>query len=98
MEYTLGYLLKRSAWKFPDKTAIVFGDERTTYDQLNQRVNRLANALLGLGVKKGDKVASMLFNSSEIKEAYFRVAKIDIWASDSRSLAKIFPKNDSAVD
>lgn len=76
MEYTLGYLIKRSAWKFPRKTAIVFGDKRTTYDELNRRVNRLANALLTLGVKKDDKVASMLFNSPEIIEAYYAAAKI----------------------
>jgi len=76
MEMTIGYCLMRSAWKFADKTAIVFEGTRITYDQLNRRVNRLANALLRLGVKKGDKIASMLFNSPEIIEAYYAAAKI----------------------
>ena len=76
MEFTLGYLLKRSAWKFPNKTAIVFEGKRITYDELDQRVNRLANALLKLGIKKGDKIASMMFNSSDLIEVYFAAAKI----------------------
>lgn len=76
MEFTLGYLLKRSAWKFANKTAIVFEGKRITYDELNRRVNRLANAFLKLGIKKGDKIASMMFNSSDLIEVYFAAAKI----------------------
>jgi len=76
MEFTLGYLLKRSALKFPNKTAIVFEGKGITYDHLNRRVNRLANALSTLGIKKGDKIASMLFNSSQLIEVYFAAAKI----------------------
>jgi len=76
VEFTLGYLLKRSAWKFADKTSIVFEGKRITYDELNRRVNRLANALSKLGIKKGEKVASMMFNSSELVEVYFAAAKI----------------------
>jgi len=76
MEFTLGYLLKRSAWKFPNKTAIVFEDKGITYDELNRRVNRLANAFSGLGIRKGDKIASMMFNSSQLVEVYFAAAKI----------------------
>ena len=41
----------------PDKTAIVFEDKRYTFSQLNERVNRLTNGLLKLGIKKGDRVA-----------------------------------------
>ena len=76
MEFTLGYLLKRSAQKFANKTAIVFRGKSTTYDELNRRVNRLANALLNLGIRQGDKLASMMFNSSELIEIYFAAAKI----------------------
>ena len=76
MEFTLGYLLKRSALKFPNKTAIVFEGKRITYDDLNRRVNRLANAFSRLGIKKGDKIASMMFNSSQLIEIYFAAAKI----------------------
>ncbi len=76
MEFTLGYLLRRSAIKFPQKTAIVSGASRITYDELNRRANRLANALRKAGVRKGDKIASILFNSSQLIEVYFAAAKL----------------------
>lgn len=76
MEFTLGYLLKRSAIKFPKKTAIVSGETRISFDELNRRTNRLANALQSKGVKKGDKIASILFNSSQLIEVYFAATKI----------------------
>ncbi len=41
----------------PDKESIVFEGKRYTYSQTSERVNRLANALIGLGVKTGDRVA-----------------------------------------
>jgi len=42
----------------PDKEVIVFEGKRFTFSQLNERVNRLANALLKLGIQKGDRVAT----------------------------------------
>jgi acyl-CoA synthetase (AMP-forming)/AMP-acid ligase II len=60
----------------PDKTAIVFEDKRYTFSQLNERVNRLANGLLKLGVKKGERVAFLQVNCSQCVETYFAVAKI----------------------
>jgi len=59
----------------PDKTAIVFEDKRYTFSQLNERVNRLANGLLKLGVKKGDRVAFLQVNCNQCVETYFAVAK-----------------------
>ena len=43
--------------------ALVFEDERLTFTQLDERVNRVANAFTGLGLEKGDKVATMLENA-----------------------------------
>ncbi len=60
----------------PDRDAIVFEGKRFTFSQLNERVNRLANALIGLGVKKGDRVALLHVNCNQCVEAYFAVAKI----------------------
>ena len=60
----------------PDKTAIVFEDKRYTFSQLNERVNRLANGLAKLGVKKGDRVALMQVNCNQCVETYFAVAKL----------------------
>lgn len=60
----------------PDKEAIVSEGKRLTFSQLNERSNRLGNALLKLGVAKGDRVAIMQVNTNQCVEAYFTVAKI----------------------
>ncbi len=59
----------------PDKEAIVFEGKRFTYSQLNERSNRLGNALLSLGLKKGNPVAMMQVNTNHCVESYFAVAK-----------------------
>ena len=48
----------------PDKTALVFGEQRLSYREANNRINRIANALLANGVKAGAKVAFLLPNCS----------------------------------
>ncbi|MBN1176916.1 MAG: long-chain-fatty-acid--CoA ligase [Dehalococcoidales bacterium] len=60
----------------PDKTAIVYEDKRYTFSQLNERVNRLANGLMKLGVKKGDRVSFIQVNCNQCVETYFAVAKM----------------------
>ncbi|NVM55898.1 MAG: acyl--CoA ligase [Candidatus Helarchaeota archaeon] len=52
-----------------DRVAIIYGDEKITWKQLNSRINKLANALKLLGVKKGDKVAFLFYNSPQFLEA-----------------------------
>ncbi len=59
----------------PDKDAIVFEDKRYTFSQLSERVNRLANGLLKLGVSKGDRVSFLQVNCNQCVENYFAVAK-----------------------
>jgi acyl-CoA synthetase (AMP-forming)/AMP-acid ligase II len=59
----------------PDKLAIVFEDKRYTFSQLNERVNRLANGLMKLGVQKGDRVSFIQVNCNQCVETYFAVAK-----------------------
>lgn len=60
----------------PDKEATVFEGRRYTFSQLNERVNRLGNALLKMGVKKGERVAILQVNCHQYVEAYFATAKI----------------------
>jgi len=72
----IGQLLTFTANKFPKRTAIIFEEKRLTYQGFNDRVNRFANALLRLGLKKGEKVAVLLFNSSYLTEVLFSAAKI----------------------
>ena len=68
--------LNISAAICPDRVAIVFEGKRYTFSQLNERVNKLANALLSLGVQKGDRVALLQVNCNQCVEAYFAVAKV----------------------
>ncbi len=60
----------------PDRLAIIFEGNRYTFGQLNERVNRLANALKRLGVEKGDRVAFFQVNCNQCVETYFAVAKL----------------------
>ncbi len=69
-------LLSRHAQYQPNKPAVVFEDRRLTYKEYNQNVNRLANALLDMGIKKGDKISTLLPNCMEILEVYWAAAKI----------------------
>ena len=61
----------------PDRTALVFEDERFTYLQLQERVVRLSNALADLGVGRGDRVAVMQVNCHQMAEIYFAAARLD---------------------
>src|SRR5678809_731664 len=72
----IGSLLPRHAQYRPHHTALVLEDRRLTFLELNQRVNRLANALRSLGVGKNDKVATILPNGIELLESYWAIVKI----------------------
>ena len=71
----LDTLLARHARYRPQHTAVVFDDERVTFTELERRVNRIANALLALGLEKGDKVATVLENCVEVIELYHAAAR-----------------------
>ena len=72
----IGSLFSRHARYRPNHLAVVFEDQRLTWLEFNQSINRLANALLGMGIRKGDKVATLLPNCLELLEVYWAVAKI----------------------
>ena len=65
--------LRRAAYVYPDKIGMVDGERRYSYGQLADRSWRLANALRSAGLSKGDRVATLLFNSSPMLEAHFGV-------------------------
>jgi fatty-acyl-CoA synthase len=71
----VGQILTLTANKFPERTAIIFENKRFTYREFNERVNQLAQALVQRGLRKGEKVAILLFNSNHFVEAYFATAK-----------------------
>lgn len=72
----IGSIFTRHALYRPDHPAIVFNDQRLTYREFNNSINRTANMLSKLGVQKGEKVATMLPNCIELLEIYWAVSKI----------------------
>ena len=52
----LGRLLTHTAALYPDHTALIQGEQRWTWSQINARVNAMANALRKIGVRKGDRI------------------------------------------
>ena len=78
MDYqlTLTPLLERARCLFPRKEIVTKAGpslERYTYEQMGERVARLANALEKLGIQRGDRVATFAWNNSRHLETYFAV-------------------------
>lgn len=74
----LGQNFKVNAKKYPDVPALKDRHRSFTYRETNERANRLADSLVRLGIRKGDKVAVLLENSVEIVELYLATAKTGI--------------------
>ena len=74
--YTLGDLPRKGRALYRDKVALVFEGLNVTYKELDARVNRLANALMALGLKKGGRVTVLAENTYKYMEVYFAVAKL----------------------
>src|SRR5258708_22134148 len=71
----LGQMLAQTAASNPDKTAVIFKDQRTSFAELDGRANQVANALIGLGVEPGDRVALLMHNLPLFMEAYYGILK-----------------------
>jgi fatty-acyl-CoA synthase len=72
-ELTPVSFLERSASVFPDKVAVIHGQRRYTYRQLEERVNRLASALRQAGLGKHDRVGFICPNIPAMLEAHYGV-------------------------
>ncbi len=72
----LGDIPRRGARRFPGKTALVFGDVRLSWAEVNARVNRLVHVLVERGVRKGDRVAILALNDHRYLETYWGLAKL----------------------
>jgi len=73
---SLGKMLAESAERYANRVALVHGDRRINYRELNRAACALGNHLRSLGLGKGDKVAIMLPNCPEFVIAYFAAQKI----------------------
>ncbi len=70
--------LRRSARLYPSKTAVVDGKQRFSYRELERRVHRLSNALLSLGIRKGDRVAILSPNSHFFLESFYATSQLGV--------------------
>ena len=66
-------LLDRAADVYPDRIAVIHGERRHTWAEYAQRCRRLARALIGAGIRRGDTVAILAANIPEMLEAQFGV-------------------------
>jgi len=70
--------LRRAVRLYPEKTAVVDGANRYRYRELDERVNRLSNALLDLGLSRGDRVCILSPNSHFFLESFYATAQIGL--------------------
>ena len=73
---TLGDILSIASRKYPKKTALVHGETRLSFGEINERVNRLAYALQALGVNRGDRIALRAKNCTQCIEFFFCRGKV----------------------
>ncbi len=78
MYTTIGTLFEQTVQKYPRKEALVYVQKevRLTYEEWDQQINKVANAFITAGVKKGDRVSTYLFNTEELATTFFACAKI----------------------
>ncbi|MGD0855758.1 MAG: AMP-binding protein [Dehalococcoidia bacterium] len=62
--------------KWKDRTALIFYGNKISFGDLRDKVDRFANALRDLGIKKGDIVAMLMLNSPEYIIAFYAVLKL----------------------
>ncbi len=72
----LAAVLEHSATELPEKTAIVFGEKRFSYQQINAVANQVANGLTAAGITKGDKVALSCLNLPYFPMIYYGILKV----------------------
>ncbi len=78
---TVSQGLARSAKDFPDQVALNYMGARITYSKLDEMVNRFARALIDLGIKEGDKVATIMPNIPQMiiaNMAVFRIGAVAV--------------------
>jgi len=75
-DVTLFHLLETAAEKYPNSPCTIFKGAKITYREMNAITDRLAAALVGLGVKKGDRVGLLIPNTPQFVMAYFGILKM----------------------
>lgn len=89
---TFGDMLRRQAAERPGCIAVICGERRWTYGELDSRADNLAAGLLGLGIKRADRVVVQLPNRAEFFEvifALFRIGALPVFALPSHRSSEI---------
>jgi long-chain acyl-CoA synthetase len=68
-------MLENAVSRFADKTAITMDDRRVSFTKLDEDSNRVARALIGMGIKKGDRVATLQASNPEFVSIFFGIIK-----------------------
>src|SRR5262245_55844712 len=76
MQFNIADLFESLTDALPDRTALVTGERRLTFRQLDERANRLAHALARRGVGAGQHVGLYLYNCGEYLEAMLAAFKL----------------------
>ena len=71
----LASVLDYSAYEYPEKAAVIFGEQKITFAQLNTYCNKIANGLVAAGIGKGDKVVLSCLNIPYFPMAYYAILK-----------------------
>lgn len=74
--FLLHDFLKRAVYHYPEKTAVIDGERRFTYAEVQKRVNRLSNAMRERGIRKGDRIAVLSPNRLEMYETFYAAFQI----------------------
>lgn len=74
----LAQSLERWSDRQKNKEALIFGETRLTYGELNARVNRLCHALLDLKIEKGKNVAILAYNEYQFIELFLACARMGV--------------------
>jgi acyl-CoA synthetase (AMP-forming)/AMP-acid ligase II len=73
---TLNEMLQSRVKQHPEKLALIYKDNQWSYAGFQREVDRIASAFIGIGVKRGDRIAFVLPNCAEFLFAVFAVTKI----------------------
>jgi acyl-CoA synthetase (AMP-forming)/AMP-acid ligase II len=76
MRVNVGSFLTERARINPDAEGLVCGDTRRSFGELNQRANRLAQAMLAFGLRPGERVAALAYNEAEYYDLFFGLGKM----------------------
>ena len=76
--YTTAERIEESALRFAQRPCMVYGEQHYNYDQTNRRINQVAHAAHGLGLRRGDVVALCMENRPAFLFAWLGLAKLGV--------------------